>query len=155
ILVTPFCLYFFLYYGGQKDYFTNRNFRLLAVLGRGIEKKVDAISTAYLIAVDKLARSYYKPNAKCQPRDPKELESLKMDSLGSVLDAQQLQTVTIASEPQNNAPPGLTLEIKREGGTRKLLFDYLARPDSSCDAVGIHAQSNLDDFVSAFFNRFV
>ena len=155
ILVTPFCLYFFLYYSGQQDYFTNRNFRLLAVLGRGIEKKVDAIGTAYSMAVEKVARSYYKPDAKCQPRDPTELESLKMDSLGSVLDAHQLQTVTIASEPQNNAPPGLTLEIKREGGTRKLVFDYLGRPDSSCAPVGIHSQSNFDDFVSAFFNRFV
>jgi hypothetical protein len=155
ILVTPFCLYFFLYYGGQKDYFTNRNFRLLAVLGRGIEKKVDAIGTAYSTAAETVARSYYKPGTKCVPQDNKEIESRKTESLSSVLDARQLQTVTIASEPQNSAPTGLTLEIKREGGTRKLAFDYLARPDPSCDPVLIHAESNLDEFVSAFFNRFV
>ena len=158
ILVAPFSLYFLLYYSGQKDYFTNRNFRLLAVLGRGIEKKVDAIGTAYSTAADKVARSYYKPHKpgdKCKELDRKDLEHLKTDSLSSVLDARQLQTVIIASESQNSAPPGLTLEIKRQGGTRWLDFDYLARPDDSCPPVGIHAQSNLDDFVTAFFNRFV
>jgi hypothetical protein len=155
ILVAPFSLYFLLYYSGQKDYFTNRNFRLLAVLGRGIEKKVDAIGTAYSTAADKVARSYYKPGDKCEQLDSKDLERLKTDSLSSVLDARQLQTVTIAREPQNSALLGLTLEIKPQGGTRWLNFDYLARPNNSCAPVAIHAQSNLDDFVAAFFNRFV
>ena len=155
ILVAPFSLYFLVFYTGQKDYFTNRNFRLLAVLGRGIEKKVDATGSAYSTAASKVAQSYYKPGGKCEPVDSKELERLKTETLSSVLDARQLETVTIAQEAQNPAPSGLTLEIKREGGTRWLNFDYLARPDNSCTPVGIHAQSNLDDFVSAFFNRFV
>src|SRR5437867_1982712 len=93
ILVAPFSLYFLLYYSGQKDYFTNRNFRLLAVLGRGIEKKVDAIGNAYSTAADKVARSYYEPGDKCLARNTQELESLKTKFLSSVLDARQLQTV--------------------------------------------------------------
>lgn len=154
ILVTPFCLYFFFYYDGQKDYFTNRNFRLLAVLGRGVEKKVDAIGNAYSTAAEKVARSYYKPGT-CEAQDTKTIESQKKESLSSVLDDRQLQTVTITKESQSAAPEGLTLEIKREGGTRKLAFDYLGRPDSSCDPVRIHAESNLDEFLSDFFKRFV
>ena len=154
ILLTPFSLYFFLYYDGQKDYFTNRNFRLLAVLGRGIEKKVDAIGIAYSTAAEKVARSYYKPGT-CEAQDTKIIESQKEESLSSVLDPRQLQTVNITKDPPSAAPARLTLEIKREGGTRKLAFDYLARPDPSCDPVRIYAESNLDEFLSAFFNRFV
>jgi hypothetical protein len=166
ILVAPFSLYFLLYYGGQKDYFTNRNFRLLAVLGRGIEKKVEAIGNAYSNGADKVARGYYKPGDKCEPLDSKDLELLKTESLSSVLDARQLQTVTITSEPQSSDRMGLTIEIKRQGGTRWLNFDYVERPPAAgisstgkpldpCPPIGIHAQSNLDDFVAAFFNRFV
>src|SRR3954451_965121 len=72
LLFGPFTLYYFFYFSNQKNYYINRNLRLLSVLGRGIEKKVDATANAYRTGVkDTDYRHYYKnpESPKCEVQD--------------------------------------------------------------------------------------
>jgi hypothetical protein len=165
ILFGPFSLYYLFYYSSQKSYFIDRNFRLLSVLGNGIEKKVDSVGTAYSKAADEADNSFYKPGSACEPEETSVQTKRIKESLGSLIDTQRIegtsfqlagnpQRVESASFPKSSNASFVTLDIKQEDGARWLYFDYLGRPRPECDPVAIHYKSKLVDFMQTFLQRF-
>jgi Cache domain len=166
ILFAPFSLYYLFYYSNQKSYFIDRNFRLLSVLGSGIEKKVDSVGTAYSKAADEADDSFYKPGPGCQPEETGKQKQQLTKSLGSLIDTQRIEGTSfqLAGDPEpvdspslpksSNASSAVTLDLKQEDGARWLYFDYMGRPRRDCQPVAIHYKSKLVDFMQTFLQRF-
>ena len=154
ILFGPFCLYYLFYVSNQRDYFISRNFRLLSVLGRGIEKKVDSIGAAYGTAAQRAALAYYKPangEARCDENNQDLVRSRKsiVDSLGPSM-AQQLDVEIKPADPKETRSE-VTLDLRQQG--KWLYFGYVASADK-CPSLAVNTGTKLDDFVEPFFQRF-
>src|SRR5882762_2752668 len=100
VLLGPFTLYYFFYFSGQKSYFTNRDFRLLAVLSKQIEIKVDGTARAFQKAAASAAKAY----------PVKHQEGFKIDGFlqpiisdGTNIEGMPVAPVNTASHPKERA----------------------------------------------------
>ena len=51
LVIVPFCLYYLFYVQSQNQYFTKRNFRVLAGIGDQMKSKIDNLGTSLINAV--------------------------------------------------------------------------------------------------------
>ncbi|HWN98014.1 MAG TPA: cache domain-containing protein [Blastocatellia bacterium] len=63
IVVIPFCLYYLFYVSSQEDYFSNRNFRVLAAIGEHINSKIDGLATNLVFVAEKATQDIRKRKA--------------------------------------------------------------------------------------------
>src|SRR6267143_3348260 len=102
VLLGPFALYYVFYFSDQKSYFTNRDFRLLAVLSKQIELKVDNIGGAYHKAAEAAADSTVAaPAAKNRKVTHSDLNVDRIDSFLRPIteDGTTIKAATDAGKP--------------------------------------------------------
>ena len=139
-LLVPFSVYYLLYSANQKEYFVRRDFRLLSVLGSGIEKKVDGIGNAYTGAAKSAARRFYlKPSASD-------------DEVQKILKSQSLELDKMAFDPQGQEQLEPSLDVRQESGIQWLFFRFTEK-EKGQPAVAVSAKTKLEDFVAPFFSR--
>src|SRR2546430_8869557 len=51
LVIVPFCLYYLFFVESQNEYFTKRNFRVLAGMGSQMRSKIDNLATSLINAV--------------------------------------------------------------------------------------------------------
>lgn len=152
-LVVPFSAYYVFYSANQKEYFVKRDFRLLSVLGAGIEKKVDAIGEAYARAAKSATRQYYVSG--CNSVKPEEAKKALKKELVPVADSQSIEPDKMEAEPRGQQLSEPILEVRQESGVQWLFFKFTDKQKDECPAVAVSAKTRLEDFVAPFFRQFV
>lgn len=82
LVIVPFCLYYLFFVESQNEYFTNRNFRVLAGIGSQMKSKIDNLGTSLINAVKNAQQEKKeigsirapKPEKKDEKKDEKKSE---------------------------------------------------------------------------------
>jgi len=148
-LLAPFSVYYLLYSANQKEYFVKRDFRLLSVLGSGIEKKVDAIGNAYTRAARSAARQFYVK----QSVSDDEVKKILKKELIPVADSQSLEPDKMKFDAQAQELLEPNLDVRQESGVQWLFFKFTDKEPGQRSAVAVSAKTKLEDFVAPFFSR--
>jgi hypothetical protein len=144
MVLVPFIVYYYFYVSNQTKYFTGRDLRILAALGRHVEGSVESQGEVFKNAVgrflvdlqatvdeedddDKLGdkRSVHDrlkedPGSFKERFQTKSLDPLKGDSTN--LTITNLEVVSEATNPSTSTSP--RIEIRQEENQRWLYFDY-------------------------------
>jgi hypothetical protein len=181
VLLGPFTLYYIFYFSNQKSYFTNRDFRLLAVLSKQVELKVDNIGAAYLRAAQAAttAPAPVPVSTACaaaptgcrvthQGLDAEWIDEFLRPitedgtSIKAAGEAEEAGTTNLSKDGDGKSI--VSLNVKHEDGASWLYLDYIDRrpiitaptgtqPKST--ALTIHARSSFENLIGAFAKKFV
>ena len=179
VLLGPFTLYYIFYFSNQKSYFTNRDFRLLAVLSKQVELKVDNIGAAYSRAAEAGTTAPAPVSEDCAAAPAgcrvthQGLNSEKIDELlrpitedgttiKAVGGAEDLVTTNLPKD--GDGKPVVSLNVKHEDGASWLYLDYIDRrpiatvstgTQAKSTALAIHVRSSFENLIGAFTKKFV
>lgn len=164
ILLLSFGVYYIFYVSSQKTYFTDRNFRLLAVIGNQIKSKIENLGTNL------------KNAASAAKSVPKDVNLTSKDSITKFIrdrvkgSLSLVPNLTLTDYSPNGNPsvtegnistPEILLNVKQEGETfwlhtdyrGWLYFDYTGSKDASFYTIEIHARSELNELIEPFISR--
>ncbi|HEY7784780.1 MAG TPA: cache domain-containing protein, partial [Pyrinomonadaceae bacterium] len=145
LILGPFGLYYLFYFSEQKTYFTNRNFRLLSVLNKQIQAKVDGVAGAYQKAAESATQAYL-PTKPGDFQMDGFLRPIVKDGNDIVLDSLLLKS---PAEGQKV----VTYDIKQESGSQFLVLDYTGSDGTS--AVNIRVKGKLEDLLAPFARKLI
>lgn len=138
VLVSAFCLYYFVYVAAQREYLTNRNFRSLAMLGDQIQTLVSIHGSILEFSADLADRKnkedlsqfvVVRPEDKSKNPDKRDREALK-DYVKYLAPAFELTT---QDRPQKL---GSRLDVRRHNGHWELALTAHRHQGSQKDYVG-------------------
>src|SRR5437588_10289185 len=135
LLFGPLSIYYFFYFSSQKNYFINRNFRLLSSLGSGLENKVDAVGRAYMRAAKKAAPDLYRLGSsagKCEQSEKPQIDKALHDALIPVTDSQQANRAGMERVDPAKATFAESLDVRPDGASQQLVFRYISTPIPNC-----------------------
>src|SRR6266550_6636388 len=161
VLIVPFTVYYLLYVKKQTVYFTDRSFRSIALTRRQIATKVESASGVLKNVGDK----FVNPERKDDPRfDPTEPHKVNFDHLSNILKSikeyspeifpidveSKLKEKIDVTKPYKSA---VTMEVRQEGGSPWLYFDYLYEPTDSSNQVRVQARTDLNKLILPLLSR--
>ncbi len=165
ILLISFGVYYIFYVSSQKAYFTNRNFRLLAVIGNQIKLKVENLG-ANLKNAASAAKSVPKDANLTSKDSITEFIYGRVKGALSLIPNLKLIDHYLDGNPsvtEGKTSPNMLLTVKQEGGTfwlftdytECLYFDYKGPKDEDTGfyTVDIHARSDLNELIKPFISR--
>lgn len=166
ILTVPFFVYYLFYIKSQTDYFTNRNFRVLARVGNQITTKVESLSGV----LKRVGNNFVQPdNSVADARRPgerkrasqflpgvknskKNLEGLKdtlkgLKDYGGEIELVEVKSTTEAKIDSGQLLEQVAVEARAEDGAMQLYFDLQYAAADKSNVVTIRVRTDFDELI--------
>jgi hypothetical protein len=151
-LLIPFCGAYLYYVTSQKTYFTNQNFRLLAVMSNQIKSKIENLSSSLWHVSNPDSKQVWIWNQAARKKDNQEtLEDVKkLFRIAEITSADVTINADIIKS-QSGSPQHFEAgqDVKRS----RLKFDFVVQPNDRGDRVKIHAETNLNELIGPFVSQ--